>query len=81
MLAGKPSVLIVGAGIIGISTAYYLMKSERCGGITLIEEGEPAGGASGYAAGFLAKNWHGAPTAVSCTIELKKKCLVGRNDW
>lgn len=65
MSVKKPSVLVVGAGIMGISIAYYLMRSKRCGEITLIEEGEPAGGASGKAAGFLAKNWHGAPTAVS----------------
>lgn len=59
------SVCLIGAGIMGITTAYYLAKSGRCSDIVLLEEGEPAGGASGKAAGFLARDWHGAPTAVS----------------
>jgi glycine/D-amino acid oxidase-like deaminating enzyme len=59
------SVCVIGAGIMGIMTAYYLMKSGRCSHITLLEEGDVAGGASGKAAGFLARDWHGAPTAVS----------------
>lgn len=58
------SVAVVGAGIMGLCTAYYLAKSGRCHEIVLIEEGEVAGGASGRAAGFLARDWHGAPTRV-----------------
>ena len=63
-MAGPSSVVVVGAGIMGICTAYYLMKSGHCSEIYLLEEGEVAGGASGKAAGFLARDWHGTPTAV-----------------
>lgn len=56
-------ICIVGGGIMGIMTAYYLVKSNRCKKVFVIEEGELAGGASGKAAGFLAKRWHGGPTS------------------
>ncbi|UZJ57225.1 hypothetical protein CBS101457_006545 [Exobasidium rhododendri] len=57
------SVCLIGAGIMGITTAYYLAMSGRCGAITLLEEGQIAGGASGKAAGFLARDWHSTPTS------------------
>ncbi|CAH8499096.1 unnamed protein product [Schistosoma turkestanicum] len=49
------SVIIVGGGIIGVSTAYYLSKRKID---TLIIEKEQIGSAaSGRAGGFLAKDW------------------------
>lgn len=55
----------------GVSTAFFLTRSEEFKSgrisVTLIEEGEIAGGASGQAAGFLAKDWHPSSTAVSST--------------
>ena len=51
---------IIGAGIIGLSTAYYLSLSSRTAGssIHLIESSpELFASASGYAGGFLAADW------------------------
>lgn len=60
----------------GITTAYFLAKSGRCAHITILEEGDPAGGASGKAAGFLARDWHGPPTSVGVG-----KGYWGLGDW
>lgn len=75
------SVCVVGAGSMGITTAYYLMKSGRCGDITLLEEGQVAGGASGKAAGFLARDWHGAPTAVSLSPKSDARYAQATTDY
>ena len=55
------SIVIIGAGIIGTSTAYYLShKSSKP--IHLIESSpEVFASASGYAAGFLARDWFSRP--------------------
>jgi glycine oxidase len=47
-----PDVIIVGGGIIGCATAYYLAKEGA--GVTVLERGEVSGEASGAAAGMLA---------------------------
>lgn len=51
MTVSKPQIVIVGGGIMGVCTAYYLTREEayRKGGldVTLVEEGDIAGGASG----------------------------------
>lgn len=50
--------VILGAGIIGTSTAYYLSKHQPPSSIHLVEASpELFASASGYAAGFLAKDW------------------------
>ena len=55
---GKTHIIIVGAGIIGVCTAYYLTKhadfSPETHHITIIESKRVAGGASGKAGGLLA---------------------------
>jgi len=55
---GKTHIVIVGAGIIGVCTAYYLTKhpdfSPETHHITIIESKRVAGGASGKAGGLLA---------------------------
>ena len=53
------STVIVGAGIIGTSTAYYLSQSETYKGEIHLLEASPElfASASGYAAGFLARDW------------------------
>jgi len=52
-------VLIAGAGIIGLSTAYYLQKNHGIQSVTLIDpSGEIAPAASGKAGGFLALDWN-----------------------
>ena len=56
--------VIIGAGIIGVSTAYYLSQSETGSSIHLIESSpELFASASGYAGGFLAKDWHSPASA------------------
>ncbi|KAI0125278.1 FAD dependent oxidoreductase [Xylariales sp. AK1849] len=50
--------VILGAGIIGTSTAYYLSKHQTPSSIHLVElSPELFASASGYAGGFLAKDW------------------------
>jgi glycine/D-amino acid oxidase-like deaminating enzyme len=56
--------VIIGAGIIGVSTAYYLSRQEPGSTIHLVEASpELFSSASGYAGGFLAKDWHATATA------------------
>lgn len=51
------STVIIGAGIIGTSTAYYLSQSSK-NAIHLVEASPQLfESASGYAAGFLARDW------------------------
>lgn len=50
--------VILGAGIIGLSTAYYLAQHQDPSSIYLVEPSpELFSSASGYAGGFLAKDW------------------------
>ncbi|GAA5977487.1 hypothetical protein JCM11641_000979 [Rhodosporidiobolus odoratus] len=64
-----PSIAIIGAGIIGSSTAYQLAtllhqrNKANDTTITLIEGSFIAAGASGKAGGLLALDWHGPDTA------------------
>lgn len=55
------STIILGGGIIGSSIAYYLSErrsNDTCDDIHIIESSSQLfSAASGYAAGFLAKNW------------------------
>ena len=57
-------VLVVGGGIIGSSTAYFLSK-RAAATVTLLEGSEIAAGASGKAGGLLALDWHGASLSLS----------------
>ncbi|KAL9013426.1 MAG: hypothetical protein Q9173_001869 [Seirophora scorigena] len=56
------AVVIIGAGIIGTSTAYYLSQSETPPSDIHLVESSPKlfASASGYAAGFLARDWFSA---------------------
>ncbi len=59
------STVILGAGIIGVSNAYYLSDHQDPGSIHLVEPcSELFCSASGLAGGFLAKDWFG-PAAAS----------------
>ncbi|KAI1460111.1 FAD dependent oxidoreductase [Annulohypoxylon moriforme] len=56
--------VILGAGIIGASTAYYLSKHQPGSSIHLVEVSpELFASASGFAGGFLAKNWFSPASA------------------
>lgn len=60
-------IVVVGAGIIGVSTAYYISQHPEFDrnqtSITLLDGSEVAAGASGKAGGLLALDWHGPATA------------------
>jgi glycine/D-amino acid oxidase-like deaminating enzyme len=61
-----PHTVIIGAGIIGASTAYFLSHSPSRGQdheITILDPCPPASGASGKAAGFLSHCWTGSASA------------------
>jgi glycine/D-amino acid oxidase-like deaminating enzyme len=64
MTDGGDKIVIVGAGIIGVATAYYLQQHPNFGGvrIVIIDSGSVACAASGKAGGFLARDWHGTAT-------------------
>ncbi|OTB17041.1 hypothetical protein K445DRAFT_316550 [Daldinia sp. EC12] len=56
--------VILGAGIIGTSTAYYLSKHQPASSIHLVEPSpELFASASGFAGGFLAKDWFSPASA------------------
>lgn len=56
--------VIIGSGIIGVSTAYYLSQHQPASTIHLVEASpELFASASGYAGGFLAKDWFGPGVA------------------
>ena len=51
-------IVIVGGGIIGCASAYYLSRRPHAyRSLTIIERHEIAGCASGKAGGFLARDW------------------------
>ncbi|KAJ9097222.1 hypothetical protein QFC21_004891 [Naganishia friedmannii] len=61
-----PHICIVGGGIIGVCTAYYLSLHPSLpsnASISIIEATAVASGASGKAGGLLAEDWHGGATA------------------
>ena len=83
------NVVIVGAGIIGISTAYFLSHSpalKEDHTITIVDQSPPASGASGKSGAFIARNWSGAATASLAELsfrlhdELAKK-YDGTEKW
>ncbi|KAK1142356.1 hypothetical protein N8T08_007908 [Aspergillus melleus] len=91
------STVILGGGIIGSSIAYYLSESQQAGDVHIIEPSSRLfSGASGYAAGFLAKDWFApslAPlgelselgymkgTALSLAPSVESKMGLHGDDW
>lgn len=74
-------IVIIGGGIIGITTAYYLLTASPLppgSSITLIERTGIAHGASGRAAGLIFDGWHSphilplAKLSWDCHAELAK---------
>jgi len=81
------STVIIGAGVIGLSTAYYLSDHQPPSTIHLVESSpELFSSASGYAGGFLAKDWF-SPRSLSLgalSFELHKRLASenqGRERW
>ncbi|KAL7418818.1 hypothetical protein Q5752_006502 [Cryptotrichosporon argae] len=88
-MAAPQHIVVVGGGIAGVSTAYFLATSlARPAGstVTLVEGTRVAAGASGYSGGFLARDWHGAATASlsAMSYDLHKSLadeFGGRDKW
>lgn len=58
--------IIIGTGIIGIATAYYLAKAEKHGEITLVDRGQPMALTSAQS-GENYRNWWSHPAMVAFT--------------
>lgn len=69
------NIVIIGAGIIGVTAAYYLSQHPAFDpaktSITLLESCEVAAGASGKAGGLLALDWHGPATTPLAALSYK----------
>lgn len=80
-------IVIVGGGIVGVTTAYYLAKSAKQGRnvrITLLEGSEIAAGSSGHAGGLLSSDLLGNGHALSeLSFELHKRLALehGGDVW
>jgi glycine/D-amino acid oxidase-like deaminating enzyme len=60
---GIQHVIIAGAGVIGISTAYYLARDFHITSTIIDPSGQIAPAASGKAGGFLALDWNDDPSS------------------
>ncbi|KAL1843910.1 hypothetical protein VTJ49DRAFT_6853 [Mycothermus thermophilus] len=88
----SPPTVILGAGIIGVSTAYYLsqeqqQKQQDASNIHLVDPSpELFSSASGFAGGFLAQDWFGTETAALGALSFREHRRLaeehgGREKW
>lgn len=81
------STVILGTGIIGLSTAYYLSQSQLPSTIHLVEPSPTLfASASGFAGGFLAKDWFASPVAALGALSFDEhaklaKQFDGKRQW
>jgi hypothetical protein len=76
-------IIIVGGGIIGVCSAYYLLSHPGIFGhrVTLVEENAIASAASGKSGGFLALDWHGPSTTSLAALSFRlHKALAAEYD-
>lgn len=74
-----PATVILGAGIIGVSTAYYLSFSLTPSSIHLIEPSpELFSSASGFAGGFLAADWFSASVSELGRLSFEEHARIAR---
>ena len=62
-MPGEPDILIIGAGVVGLSIAYHL--NQRGASVTVVDRGGIGAGASGVQPGGLRQQWG---TRVNCTL-------------
>ncbi|KAI1408212.1 nucleotide-binding domain-containing protein [Hypoxylon sp. FL1857] len=73
--------IILGAGIIGTSTAYYLSKHQPGSSVHLVEPSpELFASASGYAGGFLAKDWFSPASAELGALSFEEHCRLAEKE-
>lgn len=73
--------IILGTGIIGTSTAYYLSKHQPASTIHLVDPSpELFASASGYAGGFLAKDWFSAAAADLGSLSFEEHRKLAEKD-
>jgi len=81
------TIIILGTGIIGISTAYYLSQSQTPSSIHLVEPSPTLfASASGYAGGFIAKDWFSPEVAALGVLSFEEHQRLaeehnGREKW
>ena len=81
------STVIIGAGIIGVSTAYYLSEHQPASTIHLVEAAPGLfSSASGFAAGFIAKDWYAPEVASLGALSFEQHRLLaerhgGKDKW
>ncbi|KAG0645083.1 oxidoreductase [Hyphodiscus hymeniophilus] len=79
--------VILGTGIIGVSTAYYLSQAQPPSSIHLVEPSPVLfASASGFAAGFLAKDWFSPSVAAVGALSFEEHSRLaeefdGREKW
>ncbi|CAK7224441.1 hypothetical protein SBRCBS47491_005552 [Sporothrix bragantina] len=74
--------VIIGAGIVGVSTAYYLAENGATDDVHLIETTDKLfASASGYAGGFMARDWHAPATASLAALSFDQHAaLAAKHD-
>jgi glycine/D-amino acid oxidase-like deaminating enzyme len=81
------TIIILGTGIIGTSTAYYLSQSQTPSSIHLVEPSPTLfASASGYAGGFLARDWFSPSVAALGGLSFEEHRRLaeehnGREKW
>lgn len=79
--------VILGSGVIGLSTAYYLARQQPGSSIHLVDSSPKLfASASGYAGGFLARDWfHGSISELGALSFDAHRALAeaeeGRDRW
>ncbi|KAF3941843.1 hypothetical protein ABW19_dt0202895 [Dactylella cylindrospora] len=72
-------VVIIGGGIVGVSSAYFLSHHSSNPSVTLVEASSIAAGASGKAGGLLALDWHGDDTASLAALSYRLHVELAEN--
>ncbi|EGR46893.1 uncharacterized protein TRIREDRAFT_80034 [Trichoderma reesei QM6a] len=79
--------VILGSGVIGLSTAYYLLQHQPGNTIHLVDSAnELFASASGFAGGFLAKDWFRPELAALAALSFEEHRRLaeqenGRDNW